>query len=73
MSVELRGMKISRETPGSSHSGYTILAALTVTAVLLAWIAFGFALPHGAIALFLGAIIFAGLAILILACGFFMI
>ena len=77
MSVELRGMKTSREVAGHSQSGYLMLGMLAAATVLVVWLALGAFPPRGAsdgaIMVFLGGVVVAAVAILILACGFFMI
>ena len=77
MALDLRGMKTSRETAGHSYSGYLMLVALLVATGLVVWLASAAFPPRGAsdgaIMLFLGGLVVAAVAILILACGFFMI
>jgi regulator of protease activity HflC (stomatin/prohibitin superfamily) len=77
VSIELKGMKTSREQAGASASGYAMLLVLLALAVLLVWKMAGNFPPDGAaqgeklgfVALLLGpAVLF-----LFVACGFFMI
>jgi regulator of protease activity HflC (stomatin/prohibitin superfamily) len=76
MVTELKGMNVSREVPGSSHNGYIMLIVLLALIAGTAWLAPMMA-PGGAMgtgpAAFVGMLIVAVLAILVVACGFFML
>ena len=37
MAVDLKGMKTSTESPGSTFSGYPVLAAILVLLILIGW------------------------------------
>ena len=37
MAVDLKGMKTSTESPGSTFSGYPVLAAILVLLILMGW------------------------------------
>ena len=77
MSVELAGMKTSKETKASSYSGYVILLILVVVVAALAFILPGMAPESGATKVaklgFVGTLVVSLIAVLILASGFFMI
>ena len=77
MSVELRGMKTSRESAGASYSGYVMLLVLLALAVLMGWDLVANMPPpgsgSGAKILFLSLLVVPALALLFVACGFFMI
>lgn len=77
MSIELKGMKTSVETPGSSFSGYPVLLLLLALTALLIWNLTGNLPPSGADRAdkfaFSGILIGSALAILIIAVGFFMV
>ena len=77
MSVELKGMNISRESAGSSYSGYPVLLLVLGLIALGVW-NFGANLPgdgasQGAKLAFLGLLLGPVLAILFVSVGFFMI
>lgn len=73
MTIELKGMKTSREHAGSSFSGYPILLLLLVLAALPVWFALAL-LPHnGGPGPFVGLLVAAAIAFLFVSCGFFMI
>ncbi len=77
MSVELTGMKTSRETSATSYSGYVMLLILVVVVAALAFILPGMAPGDGATKAtkvgFVGMLVVSLLGVLILASGFFMI
>ena len=77
MSVELKGMKTSRETEGSSFSGYPMLLLLLALAALVVWDFTanfpGGGASDGAKLVFLGLLIGPILAFLFVAIGFFMV
>ena len=75
MTIELKGMKTSRETSGSSLSGYPMLVVLLALIVLPIWWTIA-AFPETddtAQALYVGAIVLAAISFAFVACGFFMI
>lgn len=75
MSIELKGMKTSREHAGSSVSGYPLLLLLLALVVLPAWLAI-VGLPgadNGRQILIVATLIAAFVLILFVSCGFFMI
>lgn len=75
MSIELKGMKTSREHAGSSVSGYPLLLLLLALVVLPAWLAIA-GLPgadNGRQILIVATLIAAFVLILFVSCGFFMI
>ena len=75
MSIELKGMKTSREHAGSSASGYPLLLLLLALVVLPAWLAIA-GLPgadNGRQILIVATLIAAFVLILFVSCGFFMI
>ena len=77
MSIELKGMKTSRESDAVSYNGYVMLVALLASLVLAALAIWATALPDGATggqkALF-GATLFFALSVpLLIAAGFFMV
>lgn len=77
MSVELRGMKTSRESEATSYSGYVLLLVLLVLIAVAAWLIPSMAPGDGATKLdklaFAGTLVGSLVAILIVAAGFFMI
>ena len=77
MAVELRGMKTSSEHPGSSFSGYPVLALIALLLVLAAWNIAGNMPLHdadrAAKLTFVGLLILPLLVLAFLAAGFFMI
>ena len=77
MAVELRGMKTSSEHPGSSFSGYPVLALIALLLVLAAWNIAGNMPLHdadrAAKLTFVGLLILPILVLAFLAAGFFMI
>ena len=77
MSVDLAGMKTSKETKASSYSGYVILLILVVVVAALAFILPGMAPESGATKVaklgFVGTLVVSLIGVLILASGFFMI
>ena len=77
MSVELTGMKTSRESAATSYNGYIMLLTLVVVVAALAFILPGLAPGFGASKAakigFVGMIVASLIGVLILAAGFFMI
>ena len=77
MSVELSGMKTSRENAATSYNGYVMLLLLVALVAVLALLVPGMAPSDGATKLdklmFIGTLIVALVAVLIVASGFFMI
>ena len=77
MSVELTGMKTSRESAAHSYNGYIFLAVLAVVLVALAFILPGMAPESGSPKIaklaFVGTLVISLIGVLILAAGFFMI
>ena len=77
MSVELTGMKTSRESAATSYSGYVMLLILVIVVAALAFILPGMAPGDGATKAmklgFVGMLVVSLIGVLILASGFFMI
>ena len=77
MSVELTGMKTSRESAATSYSGYVMLLILVIVVAVLAFILPGMAPGDGATKAmklgFVGILVMSLIGVLILASGFFMI
>ncbi|WP_225982245.1 SPFH domain-containing protein [Qipengyuania flava] len=77
MAVDLKGMKTSTESPGSTFSGYPVLAAILVLLVLIGWNVATSLPMHGADKaeklVFVGLLILPILALAFLSAGFFMI
>jgi len=77
MSLELKGMKISRETGGHSYSGYVMLLVLLALVALTIWDITSNLPPSGATRLdklvFLGLLVGPILAVLFVSGGFFMV
>jgi regulator of protease activity HflC (stomatin/prohibitin superfamily) len=74
VSIELKGMKTSREHSGSSFSGYPMLLVLVAIVAVLGWNLTGnFPSNGGDRALFVTILIAAALLLLLIPLGFFMI
>ena len=77
MAVDLKGMKTSTESPGSTFSGYPVLAAILVLLILIGWNVAASLPMHGADKaeklVFVGLLILPILALAFLSAGFFMI
>ena len=77
MAVDLKGMKTSTESPGSTFSGYPVLAAILVLLILIGWNVAASLPMHGAgkaeKLVFVGLLILPILALAFLSAGFFMI
>ena len=77
MAVDLKGMKTSTESPGSTFSGYPVLAAILVLLILMGWNVAASLPMHGAEKaeklVFVGLLILPILALAFLSAGFFMI
>lgn len=77
MAVDLKGMKTSTESPGSTFSGYPVLAAILVLLVLIGWNIAASLPMHGADKaeklVFVSLLILPILALAFLSAGFFMI
>lgn len=77
MAVDLKGMKTSTESPGSTFSGYPVLAAILVLLILMGWNIAASLPMHGADKaeklVFVGLLILPILALAFLSAGFFMI
>ena len=77
MAVDLKGMKTSTESPGSTFSGYPVLAAILVLLVLIGWNIAASLPMHGADKaeklVFVGLLLLPVLALAFLSAGFFMI
>ncbi|MGE5952849.1 MAG: SPFH domain-containing protein [Qipengyuania vulgaris] len=77
MSVELTGMKTSRESSATSYNGYVMLLVLVLVVTILAFLLPGLAPESGAAKLaklgFVGTLVISLIGVLILASGFFMI
>ncbi|WP_226699486.1 SPFH domain-containing protein [Qipengyuania gaetbuli] len=77
MSVELTGMKTSRESVATSYNGYVMLLVLVALIALLAFVLPGMApesgASKGAKILFVGSLVFSVTAVLVISAGFFMI
>ena len=77
MAVDLKGMKTSTESPGSTFSGYPVLAAILVLLILIGWNIAASLPMHGADKaeklVFVGLLILPILALAFLSAGFFMI
>ncbi len=77
MSIELTGMKTSRESAATSYSGYIMLLVLLGITALAAWVIMQGIPPEGATKgmkiLFVGLLFASLLAIVLVASGFFMI
>ena len=77
MAVDLKGMKTSTESPGSTFSGYPVLAAILVLLVLIGWNVAASLPMHGADKaeklVFLSLLILPIVALAFLSAGFFMI
>ncbi|WP_034921398.1 SPFH domain-containing protein [Erythrobacter sp. SD-21] len=77
MSVELTGMKTSRESAAASYSGYVMLLILVIVVAALAFVLPGMAPVDGATKAmklgFVGMLVVSLIGVLILASGFFMI
>ena len=77
MSVELSGMKTSRETAATSYNGYIMLLVLVALIAVLALVVPGMVPDYGATKLekimFVGTLVLSLIAVLIVASGFFMI
>jgi len=77
MAVDLKGMKTSTESPGSTFSGYPVLAAILVLLILIGWNVAASLPMHGADKaeklVFVGLLILPIVALAFLSAGFFMI
>ena len=77
MAVDLKGMKTSTESPGSTFSGYPVLAAILVLLVLIGWNIAASLPMHGADKaeklVFVSLLILPIVALAFLSAGFFMI
>ena len=77
MAVDLKGMKTSTESPGSTFSGYPVLAAILVLLVLIGWNVAASLPMHGADKaeklVFVSLLILPILALAFFSAGFFMI
>ena len=77
MAVDLKGMKTSTESPGSTFSGYPVLAAILILLILIGWNVAASLPMHGADKaeklVFVGLLILPILALAFLSAGFFMI
>ena len=77
MAVDLKGMKTSTESPGSTFSGYPVLAAILVLLILIGWNVATSLPMHGADKaeklVFVSLLILPILALAFLSAGFFMI
>ena len=73
MTIELKGMKTSREHAASSFSGYPMLLLLLVLAALPVWFALALLPQNGGAGPFLGLLVAAAIAFLFVSSGFFMI
>ncbi len=77
MAVDLKGMKTSTESPGSTFSGYPVLAAILVLLILMGWNIAASLPMHGADKaeklVFVGLLILPIVALAFLSAGFFMI
>ncbi|WP_422357236.1 SPFH domain-containing protein [Qipengyuania flava] len=77
MAVDLKGMKTSTESPGSTFSGYPVLAAILVLLILIGWNVAASLPMHGADKaeklVLVGLLILPILALAFLSAGFFMI
>ena len=77
MAVDLKGMKTSTESPGSTFSGYPVLAAILGLLILIGWNVAASLPMHGADKaeklVFVGLLILPILALAFLSAGFFMI
>ena len=77
MAVDLMGKKTSTESPGSTFSGYPVLAAILVLLILIGWNVAASLPMHGADKaeklVFVGLLILPILALAFLSAGFFMI
>jgi regulator of protease activity HflC (stomatin/prohibitin superfamily) len=73
VTIELKGMKTSREHAGSSFSGYPMLLLLLVLAALPVWFALALFPENGGAGPFLGLLVSAAIAFLFVSRGFFMI
>ena len=77
MAVDLKGMKTSTESPGSTFSGYPVLAAILVLLILIGWNVAASLPMHGADKaekqVFVSLLILPIVALAFLSAGFFMI
>ncbi|WP_233457106.1 SPFH domain-containing protein [Qipengyuania flava] len=77
MAVDLKGMKTSTESPGSTFSGYPVLAAILVLLILIGWNVAASLPMHGADKaeklVFVSLLILPILALAFFSAGFFMI
>ena len=77
MAVDLKGMKTSTESPGSTFSGYPVLAAILVLLILMGWNIAASLPMHGADKaeklVFVSLLILPIVALAFLSAGFFMI
>ena len=77
MSLELTGMKISRETAAKSYNGYIMLLVLLALVAVLAFVLPGMVPEGGASKIakltFVGSLVLSVLGVLVIAAGFFMI
>ena len=77
MAVDLKGMKTSTESPGSTFSGYPVLAAILVLLILIGWNVAASLPMHGADKaeklVFVSLLILPIFALAFLSAGFFMI
>ena len=77
MAVDLKGMKTSTESPGSTFSGYPVLAAILVLLILIGWNGAASLPMHGADKaeklVFVSLLILPIVALAFLSAGFFMI
>ncbi|MEN8860908.1 SPFH domain-containing protein [Qipengyuania flava] len=77
MAVDLKGMKTSTESPGSTFSGYPVLAAILVLLILIGWNVATSLPMHGADKaeklVFVSLLILPIVALAFLSAGFFMI
>ena len=77
MAVDLKGMKTSTESPGSTFSGYRVLAAILVLLILIGWNVAASLPMHGADKaeklVFVSLLILPIVALAFLSAGFFMI
>lgn len=77
MAVDLKGMKTSTESPGSTFSGYPVLAAILILLILIGWNVAASLPMHGADKaeklVFVSLLILPIFALAFLSAGFFMI
>jgi len=73
MVTELKGMKTSRETAGTSFNGYLQLLVMVALVALSAWLISALASGVAPVPLLAAGLVVSSLGALLVACGFFML